>query len=336
MNPKVVCFGEMLIDFVALERDVPVGHASRFEKAAGGAPANVAVGLAKLGVPVAFMTQVGNDPFGHFLSETLHENGVDTSAVIFTDDARTALAFVSIEASGERSFAFYRKPSADMLMTVDDLDRRLLENAAIFHFGSITLIDEPIHSTTLAAIQIAKDYGALISYDPNLRSVLWPSLEAAHAGMLSGLHRANIVKMNDEELAFLTRHNDLQQTATIVSAARSLWHDDLALMVITQGNQGCIALNQQSHWQVDGCSINVEDTIGAGDGFMAGLLAGLIMRQTTQITDHIERDIIPILQQANAIGALTASKRGGIPALPNTETVKRFLVEHQHSPELLP
>ena len=336
MNPTVISFGEMLIDFVALERDIPVGDAKCFEKAAGGAPANVAVGLAKLGIPVAFMTQVGNDPFGHFLVETLHKNGVDTSAIIFTDKACTALAFVSVEASGERSFAFYRKPSADMLMTNEDLNQQLLESASIFHFGSITLIDEPVRSTTLAAIQITKDHDALISYDPNLRPALWSSLEAARDGMLLGLRHANIVKMNREELGFLTGRTDLELVAAIVDAARSLWHDDLVLMVITQGNRGCIALNQQSHWQTDGFSIEVEDTIGAGDGFMAGLLAGLITRQAAELRKHIELDIIPILQQANAVGALTAGKRGGIPALPDTKSVKRFLVEHEFSSELLP
>lgn len=336
MNPTVVSFGEILIDFVALERDVSVGYAHRFEKAAGGAPANVAVGLAKLGIPVAFMTQVGNDPFGHFLVETLYENGVDTSAIIFTDEARTALAFVAVEASGERSFAFYRKPSADMLMTPADLKHTLLESIRIFHFGSITLIDEPVRSTTLTAIQIAKDHGALISYDPNLRPALWSSLETAREGMLLGLGHANIVKLNHDELEFLTERQDLQKINDIVEVARSLWHDDLHLMVITQGSQGCIALNQQTYWQAEGFRIEVEDTIGAGDGFMAGLLAGLITRPAAHLTDHIELEIIPILQQANAVGALTASKRGGIPALPDTKSVKRFRVEHKLSSELLP
>lgn len=315
----------MLIDFVALERDVPVGYANRFEKAAGGAPANVAVGLAKLGIPVAFMTQVGDDPFGHFLVETLQENGVDTSTICVTDVARTALAFVSVEANGERSFAFYRKPSADMLMQANQLNRELLETIAIFHFGSITLIDEPIRSTTLEGIRIAKNSGALISYDPNLRPALWQSLDAAREGILIGLQQANIVKMNHEELTFLTNNHELHDSDEIVAAARSLWHDDLHLMVITQGSDGCIALNQELYWQTSGFKVDVEDTIGAGDGFMAGLLAGLITRQTQPLTDNIQADMVSILNQANAVGALTASKRGGIPALPNADSVHAFL-----------
>ena len=163
---SVVCFGELLIDFVALESGVTVGEASGFQKAPGGAPANVAVAVSRLGYPSAFLGQVGDDPFGHHLADVLAADDVDVSGLKFSTEARTALAFVSLAAGGERSFSFYRNPSADMLMTPADVDLSVIDRASIFHFGSITLIDEPAKSATLAALQHALDQGLTISYDP--------------------------------------------------------------------------------------------------------------------------------------------------------------------------
>ena len=152
---SIVCFGELLIDFVALESGVTVGEASGFQKAPGGAPANVAVAVARLGYPSAFLSQVGDDPFGHYLSDVLKADQVDVSGLKFSAEARTALAFVSLAEGGERSFVFYRHPSADMLMTPDDVALDVIDQASIFHFGSITLIGEPSRSATLAAVRTA-------------------------------------------------------------------------------------------------------------------------------------------------------------------------------------
>ncbi|MBA3871503.1 MAG: hypothetical protein H0X30_20350, partial [Anaerolineae bacterium] len=184
---SVVCLGELLIDFVALEHGVGVGEASGFKKAPGGAPANVAVAVARLGHPSAFLGQVGDDPFGHYLAGVLAEDKVDVSGLRFSAEARTALAFVSLRADGERSFMFYRNPSADMLMRPEDVALDVLKGKQIFHFGSITLIKEPSRSATVKAAEAARDAGLIISYDPNLRLALWSDAEAARAGMLSGL-----------------------------------------------------------------------------------------------------------------------------------------------------
>lgn len=327
MSPRIVSFGELLIDFVALQRDVAVGYATQFEKAAGGAPANVAVALAKLGVDVAFITQLGNDPFGHFLEETVRQNGVDTGGIVFTDAARTALAFVSVEASGERSFAFYRLPSADMLMTPAQLNHAIISQCRIFHFGSITLIDEPVRSTTLHAIKIARESGALISYDPNLRLALWQSREAAKDGMMAGLQQAQIVKMNEEELAFLTGFAELTTLEALVEAVRRLWHSGLRLVAITRGAQGSLAVTPDSQWLAEGFNVKVEDTIGAGDGFMAGLLCSLLPFVKDGNLNHVKvaENMPQVLRYANAVGALTTTQRGGIPALPTAAAVEVFL-----------
>ncbi|NDJ87317.1 MAG: fructokinase [Chloroflexi bacterium] len=323
MDPQVVCFGELLIDFVALERGVTVGQATRFEKVPGGAPANVAVGLAKLGIPAAFVTQLGDDPFGHFLHDILRQSSVDTRGIVFTDAARTALAFAAITPEGDRSFAFYRSPSADMLMTPEQLERSLIEQAEVFHFGSITLIDEPVRTTTLTAVNVAKESGALVSYDPNLREALWPDLETACDGMLMGLQHAHIVKLSEEELAFLTGVEDLADEPAIAAAAHQLWHDDLQLIAVTRGGEGAVGITPSFQVVVPGFTVEVEDTIGAGDGFGAGLLAGVVASESRGFDS---RDgVTTLLRQANAAGALTATQRGAIPALPEIDTLRAFL-----------
>jgi fructokinase len=318
MTARVVCFGEMVIDFVSVERGVSVGQASGFSKAPGGAPANVAVGLAKLGIPTAFMSQLGDDPFGHYLAGVLKDHAVDISALRFTDRANTTLAFVSVEKSGERSFTFYRKPSADMLMTEADLGLPMLAAAHVFHFGSITLIDDPIHSTTLAAVKHAQQNGALISYDPNLREHLWPNLDTAREGMKIGLDFADIVKVSEEELHFLTGETD------IASGVQQLWRDVTQLILVTKGEFGSAAYTRDHSWEVPGFRVAVEDTIGAGDGFVAGMLSGLLaMGDSWQGADFSQ-----LLRRANAVGALTASRQGGIPALPTASELDSFLAKH--------
>src|SRR5919106_2687352 len=169
----VICLGEVLIDFVPTVTPTTLIEAPAFRKAPGGAPANVAVALARLDRPSAFMGMTGDDPFGRFLELTLGEAGVDTGPLRFTAEARTALAFVSLRADGERQFMFYRHPSADMLLRPEDVDEAAIRAARALHFGSISLISEPSRGATLHAIEVARDAGCLISCDPNLRLALW-------------------------------------------------------------------------------------------------------------------------------------------------------------------
>ena len=310
----VVSCGELLIDFVALRRGVRLVDAPAFRRAAGGAPANVAVGVVRLGRRAAFLGQVGDDDFGHHLAETLARAGVDVRGLRFSPDARTALAFVSLRADGERDFLFYRHPSADMLWRPEDVDRGVASATRIFHFGSISLIEEPARSATLVAMEIAREHGARLSYDPNLRLALWPSPEAARAGMLRGLEHAEIVKLSREELAFLTGSSD-------PAAARQLWHERLQLLVVTLGAAGCAYLTPQEDGEVPGFTVPVVDTTGAGDGFVAGLLVGLL----EQGLDWSKRAVEQALRLANAVGALVCTRRGAIPALPTRRQVQRLL-----------
>lgn len=310
---SVVCFGELLIDFVALETGVEVGEASGFVKAPGGAPANVAVAIARLGHESAFLGQVGDDPFGHFLAELLDAEGVDIRGLRFSKEARTALAFVSLTAEGERSFVFYRHPSADMLMRPEDVALEVLKGKRLFHFGSITMINEPSRSATLMAAQNAHANEMLISYDPNLRMSLWSSEEAARTGMLTGLNYAHIVKVSDDELKFLTGTDKVDM----------LWKEQMQIIVVTHGAKGATAYTvhtRKEQFHVPGFSVRTVDTTGAGDGFVAGLLVGILEHGEDYVLHMPE-----ILRFANAVGALSTQQRGAIPALPTRQTVDAFL-----------
>lgn len=308
---RVVSFGELLIDFVALEMGVTVGDASGFIKAPGGAPANVAVAIARLGYNSAFMGQVGDDPFGHHLAEILEAESVNIDGLTFSETARTALAFVSNTEDGDRSFMFYRHPSADMLMTPDDVNTQVIDDSDIFHFGSITMIHEPSKSATLKAVQHAVDADKFVSYDPNLRLPLWGSEDAAKQGMLDGFAYANLVKISEEELIFLTGGTDVAP----------LWHDRMEMLCVTYGLNGAILhLKDGTQVKHDGYAVRATDTTGAGDSFVAGILIGILDHP-----DDYQAHLADILDFANGIGALTTRQKGAIPSLPSMEQVKTFL-----------
>ncbi len=309
---RVVCMGELLIDFVANESGVTVGEASGFEKKPGGAPANVAVAVARLGVPAGFMGQVGDDPFGHYLADVLKDEGVDVRGLTFSTEARTMLAFVALAAAGERSFNFYRHPSADMLMTPDTIRLDALDDATAFHFGSITMISEPAKSATLAAAESAVERGLLVSYDPNLRRALWPSDEAAREGMLAGFTYADVVKVSDEELEFLGGDID------------ALMNERTKLLVVTRGADGATAYVPGAEpLAVEGYAVEPVDTTGAGDSFVAGLLVGLLENPNATQNPETLRKIIAF---ANATGALATTGRGAIPSLPTREEAESLIV----------
>ncbi len=313
---EAICIGELLIDFVPTVTGAGIADATTFEKAAGGAPANVAAGLARLGSASAFMGKVGDDGFGYFLARTLQDAGVDVGPLRFTTQAKTALAFVSLHADGEREFLFYRDPSADMLFDPSDVDAEAIGRAKLVHFGSIGLIGEPSRSATLHAVRIAREHRLHVSFDANLRPALWPDLDAAREGIRLGLANATIVKLSEEELEFLTG------TADPVRGGRTLWHDDLALLAITQGSAGCTFLTRTDHDHVPSIRITAVDATGAGDAFMAGLLSGILADPETLTTADRMR---ALCRFANGCGALTATARGAIPSLPTRTQVQHFL-----------
>ncbi|MBA0757391.1 hypothetical protein Gotri_020494 [Gossypium trilobum] len=356
----VVCFGEMLIDFVPTISGLSLAEAPAFKKAPGGAPANVAVGIARLGGSSAFIGKVGEDEFGYMLADILKENNVNNEGMRFDPGARTALAFVTLRSDGEREFMFYRNPSADMLLQENELDFDLITKATIFHYGSISLITEPCKSAHIAAAKVAKDAGVVLSYDPNLRLPLWPSAESARKGILSIWDTADIIKVSEEEISFLTQGEDPYDDAVV----RKLFHPNLKLLLVTEGADGCRYYTQVSsiyiiatldvRWQwgwerpyftglekgvhdperdpisgefsgkVKGLKVEAVDTTGAGDAFVAGTLSQLAS-DLSLIQD--EDRLRNALKFSNVCGALTVTERGAIPALPTREAVVNALLK---------
>ena len=312
----VVCVGDLLIDFVPTVTGTGLVDAPAFQKAAGGAAANVAVGLARLGASSAFMGKVGDDPFGHFLAGILAQEGVDIAPLRFESRARTALAFVSLRADGEREFLFYRHPSADMLFVPEEVDEAAIQAARALHFDSISLAAAQPRQTVLHAANLAKRAGKLISYDVNLRLPLWSDAEAARAGIRAGLELADIAKLSDDELEFVTGRRDS-------AAVQDLWHPGLKLVVLTLGGRGCIAIDAAGERHVDSIRVEPVDTTGAGDGFVAGLLAGLLRCEGFPTGDALAG----ICRFANVVGAITTTRRGAIPSLPSRAAVEVLLAE---------
>ena len=312
----IVCFGDLLIDFVPTESGLALADVPAFKKAPGGAAANVAVGLARLGVDSAFMGKVGDDAFGRYLADVLAKENVDTSPMRFESRARTALAFVTLMADGERDFLFYRHPSADMFFTPDEVDLSIIELAKIFHFDSISLAAEQPRETALFAADHARATGKLISYDVNLRQPLWRDEAEARNGILEGLKRAHIVKMSDDELEFLTGQRDA------ASMRAQFWRDDLKLAVLSLGKEGSIIMREDRDDHVRSFPVTPVDATGAGDGLVAGLLAGLV--DDPSIIDDDDA-ILACIRFANAVGAITTTIRGAIPALPTRDQVEALL-----------
>ncbi|KAL1536988.1 fructokinase [Salvia divinorum] len=316
----VVCFGEMLIDFVPTTSGLALAEAPAFKKAPGGAPANVAVGIARLGGASAFIGKVGEDEFGYMLANILKENNVNNEGMRFDPGARTALAFVTLRKDGEREFMFYRNPSADMLLQEAELDFELIRKAKIFHYGSISLITEPCKSAHIAAAKAAKDAGVILSYDPNLRLPLWPSADSAREGILSIWDTADIIKISEEEISFLTQGEDPYDDNVV----RKLYHENLKLLLVTEGPEGCRYYTKEFSGRVKGLKAEAVDTTGAGDAFVAGILSQLALDTSLLQNEDRLRDA---LRFANACGALTVMERGAIPALPTRETVLNALLK---------
>ena len=319
----VLCIGEALVDFVSQETGVSVGESAGFTRAAGGAPANVAVGVRRLGLTSGFIGKVGEDPFGRMLEQTLTRESVDTTGLCFDEEARTGLAFVSLQANGERDFSFFRNPSADMRLRPEELNVSLLRSCDVLHFGTISLIQEPSRTATLAAIKVAREHGAIISCDPNLRLPLWPDSGSAREWMRKALELADIAKLSADEVMFLRERSGLEGLQE--------WYDDPSrptVSVITCGQRGCFFARGDSCFAAHpGFAVNAVDTTGAGDGFMSGFLVRLLEQVSgpDDLSTLTESALSEICAYANAVGALTATKKGAIPALPTSSEVDAFL-----------
>jgi fructokinase len=320
---KVICLGEALIDFVPEKNGSALKDVFQFQRTPGGAPANVSAAISLLGGKSYFIGKVGADSFGDFLEEVLQGTGVQTQYLRKTKDAKTALAFVSLNKNGERDFLFYRDPSADMLLKAEELDPMIFSGDGIYHFGSVTLITEPSRSATMHGLELAEQNGLIISYDPNIRLPLWSDHEVARAEILKPLSRAHIVKVSDDELTFLAGEEDEAK------AIEKMMTGSVKLLVVTRGRKGCSYYTPYQNGSVEGYPVDAVDTTGAGDAFVGALLYHLHNEVSTldQFENLLKYENVlkKILYFANVCGAITTTRRGAISALPSFEEIKNII-----------
>ncbi len=311
----VTALGEVLIDFTPY--GTSEGGQALFEQNPGGAPANVLAAVARLGGTAAFIGKVGDDMHGKLLKETLEKEGIDVTGLIEDPDYFTTLAFVSLK-NGERSFSFARKPGADTQLRKEEVPMEVLQNTKIFHCGSLSLTDEPARSATIYAVEEAKKAGALISYDPNYRPLLWSSEEEAKKYMRSMIPYADIMKISDEETALLTDHEDPRE------AADALLAQGVGCVVVTLGGDGALLKTGKIEVQEKGRECAVVDTTGAGDSFWGGLLYQFAQNDEKPET-LTEENAKVYVRFANAVAGLCVERRGAIPAMPSLEEVLKQL-----------
>lgn len=313
----ITTVGEILIDLTQTgisDNGIPIYTANP-----GGAPANVAVAASKLGAKTAFIGKVGNDSFGKFLCDTLKKYNVSTDGVITDKSANTTLAVVSVNENGERSFAFYRKNSADTLLSEYEIIDFHLSNTHILHFGSVSLTAEPSRTATISAVKRAKSFGAVISYDPNYRESLWSSLDEAVEQMKKPLDLVDILKVSDEELPLISGKTDVEEGAKYLCDKYNI-----KLVLVTLGAKGAYYRFKDCAGIVDGVSVTVADTNGAGDTFFGAFLSRMAYMEKYNPSELTEDEIKDMLAFSNNAAAITTSRSGAIPAMPTIGEIDRL------------
>jgi len=315
----ILCLGEVLIDMFPAELGKPLAEVSAFRPKPGGAPANVAVAATRLGFKAGFIGKVGDDAFGHHLADVLRQNDVDVSGMRYDQEARTGIAFLAMPDVNTYDILFYRNPGADMRLRPDELDAELLRSTKAFHFGSLSLIQEPSRSATLEAARIAREGGALISFDVNYRADLW-SREEAYERVMATIPLVDLLKINETEVEILGGRDDLP------SVSRELLAMGPELVVVTLGPDGSFFQTTDGGTFLDSFRVDTVDATGCGDAFVAGMLTRLVQGGKWREKLTVDQ-LTEILRYANAVGALTSLLQGVIPALPTARQVERFLEE---------
>ena len=308
----VVALGELLIDFAAKSKD-PDGYPTMAANP-GGAPGNFLAALNVYGKKTAFLGKVGADTFGHLLLGTLQKAGIETKGVIADPDYFTTLAFVTFDSAGDRSFSFARKPGADTQLCWEEVDQSLIDEARVFHFGTLSLTDEPARTATRKAVAYAKETGKLISCDPNLRVPLWRSEEEAREQMLWSLQQADLVKISDNEVSFLWACSPEE------GAEKLLREFDVKLAMVTLGAEGCLLRTKNACFRAPAPKVHPVDTTGAGDIFGGSAMARFL--DLKKAPDALtQEDLSYIGTYALIAASLSTERSGGIPSIPKKETV---------------
>lgn len=313
----ITTFGEILIDFTSQGKNED--GQMLYARNPGGAPANVAVAAGRLGAHTAFIGKAGNDMQGKFLRSVLEKENVDIKGMLMDDKYFTTLAFVEVSESGERTFAFARKPGADTKIQKEELDIDILDQTYIFHVGSLSLTEQPARDTTFYAVKRAKNKGSIISYDPNYRASLWENEETAIENMRSLIPYVDIMKISDEETELLTGYKNMME------AAEELYRQGVKIVAVTLGGNGAYIYNKEGGCMVPGFTVeHVADTNGAGDSFWGGFLYK-ISQSDKQLDELTQSELAEYARFGNAVASLCVEKKGAIPAMPKLSQVEERL-----------
>jgi len=313
----VIALGELLIDFT-MHGESEQGN-NLFEACPGGAPCNVLAMLNKLGKKTAFLGKVGQDQFGTLLKATLDDVGIDTSSLYMDQEVNTTLAFVHTFPDGDREFSFYRKPGADMMLTEEEVDYDLIRQSRIFHFGTLSMTDEPVRSATKKALEVAKEAGCLITFDPNLRPPLWNSLDEAKKQMEYGFQYCDMLKISDNEIQFVSGKEDYDEGICYLQDKYNI-----PLIFLTMGKDGSRAYYKDIRVERKGFQVKAIETTGAGDTFCGCSIHGLLTHGLEGLTEEILGDM---LTYANAGAALITMKKGAIRSMPEPENITKLIEE---------
>lgn len=314
---KMYAIGEVLIDFVPVQKGLSLKEVPAFEKTPGGAPANVAAAVARFGGKSSMLTKVGEDPFGDYLIEVLQHEGVETDKICRTNKAKTGLAFVSLNEDGERDFSFYRHPSADLLLHEEEIDGNWFRAGDILHFCSVDLVDSPMKNAHKKAIQAVTETNGFVSFDPNVRLSLWDSEEACRQAIREFIPSAHLVKIAIEELEFITNQSNLDD------AIHSLFIGNVQVVICTKGAMGADLYIEGNKFESRGYQVEVVDTTGAGDAFVGGVLYKLLEMGAcpANLKEIFKENYVDILSFANGSGALTTTGKGAISSLPTKKSI---------------
>lgn len=310
---KLIGIGEALIDMIPTDTNKPIKEVSAFSPIVGGAPANVCGAFSKLSGQSQMITQLGDDPFGDKVIETFKKYSIGCDYITRTSKANTGLAFVSLSDDGGQEFSFYRRPSADMLLEPAQIKEEWFDDAFALHFCSVSLGDFPMKEAHKKAIEYARNKDVLISFDPNLRFNLWNSREALKEAVLEFIPLADILKVSDEELSFITGIEDEDK------AINSLFQGNVKLVVYTKGAEGAFAYTKKTSAFSEGVKVNAVDTTGAGDAFIGSFLYSLYERNISDVTELSEKEMREMLSFSNRYCAKSVMKNGAIESYPTLE-----------------
>lgn len=313
----VVALGELLIDFT--ENGLSEQGNPLLEANPGGAPCNVLSMLQKLGGKTAFIGKVGNDGFGHLLTKAVQEQGIDTTGLVYDNDVHTTLALVLKKENGDRDFAFYRNPGADMNLKEEEVNESLIASSSIFHFGTLSLTDESVKMATQKAVKAAKENGLTITFDPNLREPLWRSLEEAHEQVAWGLQQADVVKISDNEITWFTGMDNYDEGIAFLQKE----YPNLKLICLSMGGDGSKAVYRDIHVSYPAFLQEATiETTGAGDTFCACMIHTVLENGI----DHLDEEKLKeMLKFANAAASLVTTKKGALRVMPTKEEVETFI-----------